>query len=362
MKLYNIVLLSLLFCFCTISCYDVDVEVTRKQPNGSSSEEHIDLTTSDSEDELIAYIESLRQKKDLEHQDVKENTEDPSSSSDSTESEEANDTFPMEEDWEPELIEDKNTDEEQQVPTSSDTNFNSDINYSCSNPYLPSFIEMMSTQELQNLSDLIDGVCNNKNYIQFFNPDFGWQGDPKDRKKYTKFLKEEQVDSSTKYEFVVGMKFLLPRLKPSYVNDVFKAYTDNDWFASNYIHPDNMDVRIVSINTPINEHGFDIVYHMIMNFNVLKLNYAIKFKSNFIATKISENFTVFTERSLPNKQMKRRHISFLDTSGPLTSFTVFEYRQIDSFGLVGIAKDFMEKMDSSMMKAVYDNALIQTKK
>ena len=348
---------KLIFCIFLVSlvisnCYEVDVKVTKKQPN-ESNDEHIDLTSSDSQDELVAYIESLTKKKQSgstsgsTEQDEKEPSsyETPDSSLDSST------VLPV------------NTTGENSEASESLNDSSLLPSYTCKNSFIPPFIEKLSTGELKNLADLIDNVCNNDHYIHFFEPDFGWRGNPQDRKNFVKFLKEERVDSSNRYNFVVGMKFILPRLKPSYVNDVFRAYTDNSWFASNYIHPDNIDVKIVKINTPINDHGFNIVYNMIMNFEILKaFTYSVAFKSNFIATRLSEHFTVFTERSFPNQQMIRRHISFLDTSGEETRFTVFEFRQVDSKGLVGIAKSFMESMDASMMKAVYDNALIQTNK
>ncbi len=363
MKILNIV--SLICVVLIISCYDVDVTVTRKQPQETSQDEHIDLTTSDSQNELIAYIDSLRKKRvATPKEDQKETTGTDLQLDDKKELYESN-----EEDILLEIDTNETNQDESQDETNLDFLVNEEnpnnqpgVEYNCLNQYLPPFIDKMSTGELSDLADLIDSVCNNKNFIQFFEPDFGWRGDPKDRKNFVKILKEEQVPGSTKYDFIIGMKFLLPQLKPSYVNDVFRAYTDNEWFASNYIHPDNMDVKIVKINTPINAKGFDIVYSMIMNFEVFKFPYSVRLKSNFVATRLSENFTVFTERSLPNKQMSRRHISFLDTSGPVTSFTVFEYRQVESMGLIGAAKMFMEMMDASMMKAVYDNALIQTNK
>ena len=346
-----------------ISCYEVDVSVSDKKPQEPQSEESEDLVSTGSREDLLAYVERLKQKKNHPSDELDSDSTDTytsngsfDSSKDSTES--IGSTVSQSEHR---ITPDKSTstkkDSSQGLKNNTST---TDQSYQCRNPYLPEFIDSLTTDELDSLSDLIDNICNNENFIKFFQPDYGWKGEDFNRKDYVKFLRQKPLENSLWYDFTIGMAFLLPPLKPSYVNDVFRAYTDNDWFSSNYIHPDNMDVRIQKINRSIDYRGFDIVYNMIMNFKIIGLKY--KFQSNFIATRLSEHFTIFTERSLPNKQMHRRHISFLDTSGPKTKFKVFESRQLDSKGLVAIAKAFMEKMDQSMMKAVYDNALIQTTK
>lgn len=362
------------------SCYEVEVSVSEKKPSEPQSEESEDLLSTGSRQDLLDYVERLKQKKN--HSNGESDSADTDVSTTTGISTGRGNT-PLDSDSSNDLTQSIGSAVSSEVSSSSvdgsrstkndsssnglenntstvDQSNQSNQTYQCKNPYLPEFIDSLTTDELESLSDLIDNICNNDNFIRFFQPDFGWQGEDFNRKEYVKFLRQKPLENSLWYDFTIGMAFLLPPLKPSYVNDVFRAYTDNDWFSSNYIHPDNMDVRIQKINRPIDYRGFDIVYNMIMNFKIIGLKY--KFQSNFIATRLSEHFTVFTERSLPNNQMHRRHISFLDTSGPKTKFKVFESRQLDSKGLVPIAKAFMEKMDQSMMKAVYDNALIQTNK